>query len=83
MTEMIFDTSQRLEGHGRCSVVRDLIVERWQTIFYDPSTLRYHNHFGTLCTIKQDVLVSLSDNCYLQETRIHSILIIKIPHFAL
>jgi hypothetical protein len=81
MTEMIFDSSQRLEGHGRCSVVRDLIVERWQTIFSDPSTLR--DHFGTLCTIKQDVLVSLSDNCYLQETRINSTLIIKIPHFAL
>jgi hypothetical protein len=31
-------------------VVRDLIVERWQTIFSDSSTLRYHNHFGTLYT---------------------------------
>jgi hypothetical protein len=31
MTEMIFDTCQRLEGHVWCSIVQDLIVERWQT----------------------------------------------------
>jgi hypothetical protein len=52
MTDMIFDVCQRLGGYIWCSVVWDLIVERWQTIFSDPSTLRYHNHFGTLC-IKQ------------------------------
>jgi hypothetical protein len=34
MTEMIFDTCQRLEGHVWCSIVQDLIVERWQTIFF-------------------------------------------------
>jgi hypothetical protein len=34
-----------------CSVVRDLIVEKWQTIVSDPSTLRYHNHFETICSI--------------------------------
>jgi hypothetical protein len=39
MTKMIFDTCQRLEGSVWCSVVRDLIVERWQTIFSDPSTI--------------------------------------------
>jgi hypothetical protein len=50
MIEMIFDTCQRLVS---CSEVRDLIVERWQSIFSDPSTLRYHNHFGTLCILKE------------------------------
>jgi hypothetical protein len=34
MTEEIFDTSQRFGGYVWCSVVRDLIVERWQTIFF-------------------------------------------------
>jgi hypothetical protein len=29
---MIFDTCKRLGGYVSCSVVRDLIVERWQTI---------------------------------------------------
>jgi hypothetical protein len=53
MTELIFDTCQRLGGVVWCSEVRDLIIERWQTIFFDPSTLRYHNHFGTLCWLKE------------------------------
>jgi hypothetical protein len=33
ITEMLFDTCQRLGGHVWYSVVRDLIIERWQTIF--------------------------------------------------
>jgi hypothetical protein len=41
-------------------VVRNLIVERWQTIFSDPSTLRYHNHFGTLCTLLSICRLSIS-----------------------
>jgi hypothetical protein len=41
MTEMIFDTSQRLGSHVWCGVVWDLIVERWHTIFSDLSTQRY------------------------------------------
>jgi hypothetical protein len=46
----IFDICRRRGGHvWRGSVVRDLIVERWQTIFSDLSTLRYHNHFGIFC----------------------------------
>jgi hypothetical protein len=45
------DICQRLGGYVWCSVVRDFIVERWQIIVSDPSTLRYHNHFGTLCSI--------------------------------
>jgi hypothetical protein len=48
MTEVIFDTCQRLGGYVWGSAVRDLIVEKWQTIFFDPSTLQYHNHFGTM-----------------------------------
>jgi hypothetical protein len=60
MTEMIFDTCQPLGGHVWCSVVRDLIIERWQTIFSDPSTLRYHlehfvfwwNEIGRKCSNK-------------------------------
>jgi hypothetical protein len=46
MTEMIFefDTCQWLRSYVWCSVMRDRIVERWQTILSDPSTLRYHNH---------------------------------------
>jgi hypothetical protein len=50
MTEMIFDTCHRLGGYVRWNVVQDLIVERWQIIFSDSSTLRYHNLFGPLCT---------------------------------
>jgi hypothetical protein len=46
---MIFIICQQLGGYVWCTVVRNLIVERWQTIFSNPSTLRYHNHFGTLC----------------------------------
>jgi hypothetical protein len=34
MTEVIFDTCQRLGGYVWGSVVRDLIVEKWQTIFF-------------------------------------------------
>jgi hypothetical protein len=49
MAEMIFDTCQLLGGYVWCSVVRNLIVERWQTFFSDPSILRYYNYFGTLC----------------------------------
>jgi hypothetical protein len=41
MTEMIFDSCQRLGGYVGCSVVLHLIVERWQTIFSDPSILQY------------------------------------------
>jgi hypothetical protein len=33
MTKMIVDSCQRLRGYVWCSVVRDLIIERWQTIF--------------------------------------------------
>jgi hypothetical protein len=33
MTEMIFDTCQRLGGYVWGSVVRERIGERWQTIF--------------------------------------------------
>jgi hypothetical protein len=40
MTEMIFDSCQRLGGYVWGSrVVRELIVERWQTIFSVPSTI--------------------------------------------
>jgi hypothetical protein len=35
MTEMIFDTCQWRGGYVWCNVVRDLIVERWQTLFSD------------------------------------------------
>jgi hypothetical protein len=41
MTEMIFDTCQRLGGYVWCSVVRDLIVERWQTIYLINLIARY------------------------------------------
>jgi hypothetical protein len=47
---MIFDILRRLRGYVGCSVVRDLIIERWQTIFYYP---QYHNNFRTLCNIRQ------------------------------
>jgi hypothetical protein len=33
MTEILFDICQRLGGYVWCSVVRDLILDRWQTIF--------------------------------------------------
>jgi hypothetical protein len=47
MTEMIFDTCQPLEGYVWCSVVRDVIFERWQTIFpmqapYDTTIILEH-----------------------------------------
>jgi hypothetical protein len=48
---MIFDSWERLGGYVWCSVVRDLIVEKWQTTFSDPSTLRHHNYFGILYKI--------------------------------
>jgi hypothetical protein len=41
MTEIIFDTCQRLGGYVWCSVVRDLIVERWQTIYLINLIARY------------------------------------------
>jgi hypothetical protein len=34
---MLLDTCQRPKGYVWRSVVRALIVERWQTIFSDPS----------------------------------------------
>jgi hypothetical protein len=51
MTEMIFDTCQGLGGSVWCSVVRDVIVERWQTIFsllYTTIILEY-----VLCILSQ------------------------------
>jgi hypothetical protein len=39
--EMIFDTCQRIGGYVLCGVVRDLITERWQTIFADPSVFQH------------------------------------------
>jgi hypothetical protein len=50
MTKMFLTLTSGLDVVW-CSVVRDLIVERWQTIFSDPSTLQFHNNFGTLCII--------------------------------
>jgi hypothetical protein len=41
MTEMTFDTSQRLGSHVWCGVVWDLIVERWDTIISALSTQQY------------------------------------------
>jgi hypothetical protein len=50
-TKMIFYTCQRLGGYVWCSVVRDLIVERWQTSCSVSSTLPQHilEHFYTVC----------------------------------
>jgi hypothetical protein len=54
MTEMIFDTCQRLGGYVWCSVVRGLIVKRWQTIFSDFGTLRrWHRLSKKLIQVKK------------------------------
>jgi hypothetical protein len=45
MTEIIFDICQRHGGHVWYNVLRDLIIEKWQTIVSDLST----TSFGTLC----------------------------------
>jgi hypothetical protein len=48
MTEMIFDTCQRLGGYVWFSVVRDLINERWQTIFRSKHPTKSQSFWNTL-----------------------------------
>jgi hypothetical protein len=57
MTEMIFVTCQRLQGYIWCSVVRDLIVERWQTIFSGPIPQSFWN----ILYLKRDVSTLLQN----------------------
>jgi hypothetical protein len=82
MTEIIFDTCQPLEGYVRCSAVRDVIFERWQTIFpmqapYDTTIILEHfleavmhnNCLGKLRTSMCKVFVNSSIESFWGNTR--------------